>query len=126
MPIVQLVDAVFKQAINKKASDIHIEPYEDRTEVRFRIDGVLHPIMTVPKEFESALVARIKVMANLDITESRQPQDGRIVTNMMNRPVDLRISTLPMIHGEKVVVRILDKSSVEFKLKSLGFNPTFE
>ena len=121
MPIVQLVDAVFKQAVTKKASDIHIEPYEDRTEVRFRIDGVLHSIMSVPKEFESALVARIKVMANLDITETRQPQDGRVVTEVQGRPVDLRISTLPIIYGEKTVVRILDKGSMEFNLQATGF-----
>lgn len=122
MPIVQLVDAVFKQAVNKKASDIHIEPFTDHTEVRFRIDGVLRPIMTVPKEFESALVSRIKVMANLDITENRQPQDGRVMTEVANRPVDLRISTLPIIHGEKVVIRILDKGSTVFELAKLGFN----
>jgi type IV pilus assembly protein PilB len=122
MPIVQLVDAVFKQAVNKKASDIHIEPFTDHTEVRFRIDGVLRPIMTVPKEFENALVSRIKVMANLDITESRQPQDGRVMTEVSNRPVDLRISTLPIIHGEKTVIRILDKGSTQFELGKLGFN----
>src|SRR5437764_240257 len=101
MPIVQLVDAIFKQAVAKKASDIHIEPYEDNTKVRFRIDGVLHQVMAVPKEFESALTARIKVMANLDITEGRQPQDGRVVTEVSGRQIDLRISTLPLMHGEK-------------------------
>lgn len=122
MPIVQLVDAVFKQAVVKKASDIHIEPFKDHTEVRFRIDGVLRPIMTVPKEFESALTSRIKVMANLDITENRQPQDGRVMTEVSNRPVDLRISTLPIIHGEKTVIRILDKGSTTFELTKLGFN----
>jgi len=78
--------------------------------------------MTVPKEFESALISRIKVIADLDITESRKPQDGRIVTEIDNRPVDLRISTLPIIHGEKVVIRILDKSALEFKLSKLGFS----
>ncbi len=122
MPIVQLVDAIFKQAIVKKASDIHIEPGEHQMEVRFRIDGVLRPIMTVPKEFESSLTARIKVMANLDITESRQPQDGRVMTEAGGRPVDLRISTLPIIYGEKTVIRILDKGSTEFKMSTLGFN----
>ena len=126
MPIVQLVDAIFKQAVAKKASDIHIEPGEENTKVRFRIDGVLHQVMTVPKEFESALIARIKVMANLDITESRQPQDGRVVTEVVNRPVDLRISTLPLMHGEKTVIRILDKESVEFNLVKLGFGKMHE
>jgi type IV pilus assembly protein PilB len=126
MPIVQLVDAVFRQAVAKKASDIHIEPYEDHTKVRFRIDGVLHPVMTVPKEFVSALVARIKVMANLDITESRQPQDGRVVTEVQHRPVDLRISTLPLMFGEKVVIRILDKEATEFNLGKLGFGQKHE
>jgi type IV pilus assembly protein PilB len=122
MPIVQLVDAVFKQAVSKKASDIHIEPFTDHTEVRFRIDGVLRPVMTVPKEFESAMVSRIKVMANLDITENRQPQDGRVMTEVSGRAVDLRISTLPIIHGEKVVIRILDKGSTQFELVKLGFS----
>jgi len=126
MPIVQLVDAIFKQAVAKKASDIHIEPCEDNTKVRFRIDGVLHQVMTVPKEFENALVSRIKVMANLDITENRQPQDGRVVTEVVNRPVDLRISTLPLMYGEKTVIRILDKESVEFNLSKLGFGKMHE
>ncbi len=122
MPIVQLVDAIFRQAVTKKASDIHIEPYTDHTEVRFRIDGVLRPVMTVPKEFESAITSRIKVMANLDITETRQPQDGRVMTEVSGRPVDLRISTLPIIHGEKTVIRILDKGSSVFELAKLGFS----
>jgi len=121
MPIVQLVDAVFRQAVNKKTSDIHIEPFTDHTEVRFRIDGVLRPVMTVPKEFESALLSRIKVMANLDITETRQPQDGRVMTEVGGRPVDLRISTLPIIHGEKCVIRILDKGANKFEFAKLGF-----
>jgi len=121
MPIVQLVDAIFRQAVAKKASDIHIEPYTDHTEVRYRIDGVLRPVMTVPKEFETAITSRIKVMANLDITETRQPQDGRVMTEVTGRPVDLRISTLPIIHGEKTCIRILDKSAVQFELEKLGF-----
>jgi len=122
MPIVQLVDAIFRQAVTKKASDIHIEPFTDHTEVRYRIDGVLRPVMTVPKDFESAITSRIKVMANLDITETRQPQDGRVMTEVSGRPVDLRISTLPIIHGEKTVIRILDKGSSTFELGKLGFN----
>lgn len=126
MPIVQLVDGIFRQAVTKKASDIHIEPLSDQTEVRFRIDGVMRPAMTVPKEFESAMVARIKVMANLDITENRQPQDGRVLTEVGERPIDLRISTLPTIHGEKTVIRILDKGAIEFKLANLGFNKASE
>jgi len=121
MPIVQLVDAIFRQAVAKKASDIHIEPYTDHTEVRYRIDGVLRPVMTVPKEFETAITSRIKVMANLDITETRQPQDGRVLTEVTGRPVDLRISTLPIIYGEKTVIRILDKNAIQFDLKKLGF-----
>lgn len=126
MPIVQLVDAVFRQAVNKKASDIHIEPFTDHTEIRFRIDGVLRPVMTVPKEFESALLSRIKVMANLDITESRQPQDGRVMTEVASRAVDLRISTLPIIHGEKCVIRILDKGANKFEFAKLGFTEKAE
>ncbi len=121
MPIVQLVDAIFRQSLAKKASDIHIEPYTDHVEVRFRVDGVMCPVMTVPKDFEAAITSRIKVMANLDITETRQPQDGRIMTEVSGRPVDLRISTLPIVHGEKTVIRILDKAAVQFDLKKLGF-----
>ncbi len=123
MPIVQLVDAIFfGRAVAKKASDIHIEPYVDHTEVRFRIDGVLRPTMTVPKDFENAITSRIKVMANLDITETRQPQDGRVMTEVSDRHVDLRISTLPIIYGEKTVIRILDKGSSTFELAKLGFS----
>ena len=122
MPIVQLVDAIFRQAIAKKASDVHIEPCTDHVEVRYRIDGVLRPIMTVPKDFEAAITSRIKVMANLDITETRQPQDGRIMTEIGNRQIDLRISTLPIVHGEKTVIRILDKGSTPLELARLGFN----
>jgi type II secretory ATPase GspE/PulE/Tfp pilus assembly ATPase PilB-like protein len=122
MPIVQLVDAIFRQAVAKKASDIHIEPCSDHMEVRYRIDGVLRPIMTVPKDFEAAITSRIKVMANLDITETRQPQDGRIMTEISNRQIDLRISTLPIVHGEKTVIRILDKGSTPLELAKLGFN----
>lgn len=123
MPIVQLVDAIFRQAVAKKASDIHIEPFTDHMEVRFRIDGVMCPTMTVPKDFEAAITSRIKVMANLDITETRQPQDGRIMTEVSGRPVDLRISTLPIVHGEKTVIRILDKGAIQFELGKLGFPP---
>ena len=126
MPIVQLVDAVFRQAVNKKASDIHIEPFTDHTEIRFRIDGVLRPVMTVPKELESALLSRIKVMANLDITENRQPQDGRVMTEQAGRAVDLRISTLPIIHGEKCVIRLLDKGANKFEFAKLGFSESAE
>src|ERR1035438_2185288 len=122
MPIVQLIDAIFRQAVAKKASDIHIEPYTDHTEVRYRIDGVLRPVMTIPKEFETAITSRIKVMANLDITETRQPQDGRVMTEVSGRAVDLRISTLPIIHGEKTCIRILAKSAIQFDLGKLGFN----
>src|SRR5258708_13469660 len=91
-------------------------------EARYRMDGVLRPVMTVPKDFENAITSRIKVMANLDITETRQPQDGRVMTEVSGRPVDLRISTLPIIHGEKTVIRILDKGSSTFELVKLGFS----
>ena len=126
MPIVQLVDAVFRQAVNKKASDIHIEPFTDHTEIRFRIDGVLRPVMTVPKELENSLISRIKVMANLDITENRQPQDGRVMTEQAGRAIDLRISTLPIIHGEKCVIRLLDKGANKFEFAKLGFSESAE
>ncbi len=122
-PVVRLVNMVFVDAIRRGASDIHLEPYEKVFRVRFRMDGVLHEIMTPPKRLEAALTSRVKIMANLDIAERRLPQDGRIKLRYNQREIDLRVSTLPTIFGEKTVMRILDKEALQLDLGILGFDP---
>ena len=108
--------------VAQKASDVHIDPQETKILVRYRIDGILRIDRSLPKHMQSMLIARIKIMANLDITEHRTPQDGRIRTNIDFRHIDLRVSTLPTVHGEKIVMRILDMSSSLNDLNRLGFN----
>lgn len=122
-PIVKLVNLLISQAIADRASDIHIEPAEDDLRVRFRIDGVLHDVMRPPKNIQSGIVSRLKVMADINIAERRIPQDGRINTVINGRAVDLRVATLPAVHGEKVVMRVLDKSTALLQLSDLGFLP---
>jgi len=122
-PIVRVVNMIISQAINDKASDIHIEPEVKSVRVRYRIDGVLHDVMSPPKHIQAPMVSRVKIMANMDIAERRIPQDGKIHLRHDNREFDLRVSTIPTIHGEKVVMRILDKSSVLLGLNKLGFYP---
>jgi type IV pilus assembly protein PilB len=107
-PVVRIVNQIMSAAVTQKASDIHFDPQETRLLVRFRIDGVLHDERTLPKLMQGMVTARIKIMAKLDITEHRIPQDGRIKTNVDFRPIDLRVSTLPTVYGEKIVMRILD------------------
>ncbi|MGG3450848.1 GspE/PulE family protein [Domibacillus aminovorans] len=121
-PIVRLVNQIFSHAMAEKASDIHIDPHETKVMVRLRVDGMLHVERQLPKHMQSMLIARIKILANLDITEHRIPQDGRIKTNIEFRPVDLRVSTLPTVYGEKIAMRILDLSSSLNDLNRLGFN----
>jgi type IV pilus assembly protein PilB len=122
-PIVKLVNLLINQAIADRASDIHIEPGERDVRVRFRIDGVLHEVMRPPKNIQSGIVSRLKVMADINIAERRVPQDGRINTVIGGRDVDLRVATLPTVHGEKVVMRVLDKSTALLRLTDLGFLP---
>ncbi|MFD1708778.1 type II secretion system ATPase GspE [Siminovitchia sediminis] len=121
-PIVRLVNQMINQAVAQRASDIHFDPMETELKVRYRIDGILRTERTLPKHMQNALVARIKIMGNLNITESRIPQDGRIKMNVGLRPIDLRVSTLPSVYGEKVVMRILDLSSVLGSLDHIGFS----
>ncbi|MBS4202744.1 GspE/PulE family protein [Lederbergia citrea] len=121
-PIVKLVNQIIGNAISQRASDIHMDPHETKIAVRYRIDGVLRTERILPKHMQSMLAARIKIMANLDITEHRVPQDGRIKTNVEFRHVDLRVSTLPTVFGEKIVLRVLDLSSSLNDLTQLGFN----
>jgi type IV pilus assembly protein PilB len=120
-PIIKMVNLLITQAIGDRASDIHIEPSERDVRIRYRVDGVLHEIMRSPKNIQAGLISRLKVMADMNIAERRVPQDGRIGLTVGGKSVDLRLATLPTVHGEKIVIRILDKSSVLLKLDDLGF-----
>ena len=121
-PVVKLVNLILMQAVKDKASDIHIEPAEDILRVRFRIDGILHEVLTPPKNLQSVIASRIKILAKMDIAETRKPQDGRIGLKMENKALDLRVSTFPTIHGENIVLRLLDKTTVIFGLADLGLS----
>ena len=120
-PVIRFVNLILADAIRKRASDIHLEPYEKVFRVRYRIDGVLHDVMAPPKQMEAAILSRVKIMATMDIAERRLPQDGRISVKFSSKEVDLRVSSLPTIFGEKIVMRILDKSGVVLDLARLGF-----
>jgi len=120
-PVVKLVNLILSDAIKKGASDIHIEAYEKKFRVRYRIDGVLYEVMNPPMKLRAALTSRLKIMAELDIAERRLPQDGRIKLKMKDKEIDLRVSTLPCLFGEKVVMRILDKSALSLDLKKMGW-----
>ncbi len=122
-PVVKLVNLILSDAIKKGASDIHIEPYEKSFRVRYRIDGVLYDTMQPPMKLRAAIISRAKIMAQLDIAERRLPQDGRIKIRMGQKEIDFRVSTLPTIFGEKVVLRLLDKSNLQLDMSSLGFDP---
>ncbi|MDX1656939.1 MAG: ATPase, T2SS/T4P/T4SS family, partial [Candidatus Competibacteraceae bacterium] len=119
-PIIRLINALLTEAIKENASDIHIESFENRLQVRFRVDGVLREILQPPRNLGPLLVSRVKVMANLDIAEKRLPQDGRISLRVAGRPVDVRVSTIPAGHGERVVLRLLDKREGRLDLQHLG------
>ncbi len=122
-PVIRLVNAIIAQAVEKRASDIHIEPFEKEFRVRYRIDGVLYNQEQPPKEFKAAIISRVKLMARLNIAERRLPQDGRIKIKTLGREVDLRVSTLPTLYGESVVMRLLDRSAGDFyDLQRLGFD----
>jgi type IV pilus assembly protein PilB len=122
-PIVKLVQAIMTQAAADRASDVHIEPTETDVRVRFRVDGVLHEVMHSPKSIQAGLISRLKVMGDLNIAEKRIPQVGRVSLRINNRSLDLRLATLPTVHGEKIVIRILDKSNALLALSELGFLP---
>ncbi len=121
-PIIRFVNFVIADAIKQGASDIHIEPKEKSLKLRYRIDGILFESMNPPQAMHSAIVSRLKIMANMDIAERRLPQDGRIRATVHGRQVDLRVSTLPCAYGEKVVIRILDNRSINVALQDLGFS----
>jgi general secretion pathway protein E len=122
-PIIRLVNLFITRAVEGRASDIHIESYEGELKIRYRIDGLLYDIETAPKRLQAAIISRIKIMAKMNIAERRLPQDGRIRLRVSEREVDLRVSTIPVIYGESVVMRILDKENVVIDLDQLGFSP---
>ena len=122
-PVVKLVDLIIRQAIDERASDIHIEPFKDRISLRYRIDGKLYEIPPPAKQLHLPIISRIKILSKLDIAEKRLPQDGAFLVKLEDRPIDIRISTIPTIYGEKVVMRILDRSSVLLDIDRLGFEP---
>ncbi|HOJ27732.1 MAG TPA: type II secretion system ATPase GspE [Spirochaetota bacterium] len=121
-PIIRLVNTVIKQAIEDRASDIHIEPFEKDLVIRFRIDGILYNMFTPPKKYQAAIISRIKIMANLNIAENRLPQDGRIQLKVGGKDIDIRVSVFPTYYGERIVLRLLNKSDMKFDLDSLGFS----
>ena len=122
-PVVRAIDLLIKQAVRDRASDIHVEPQEDKLRVRYRIDGILHEIMTLPLSVHPPLLSRVKIMAGLNIAERRRPQDGQITFDMGDREVDIRVATTNTVHGEMVVLRILDKSFAFLPLPEIGFLP---
>jgi general secretion pathway protein E len=123
-PIIRLINAILTEAIKDQASDIHIEPFEERLRVRFRVDGILREVLILQKSLASLVVSRIKVMAKLDIAEKRLPQDGRISLKVAGHAIDLRVSTLPSGHGERVVMRLLDKQAGRMDVSSMGMLET--
>ena len=121
-PIIRLVNIILTQALRREASDIHIEPYEKEIKVRFRIDGILYEIFSLPKRFQAHIVSRLKIMASLDIAEKRVPQDGRLKIKVANKTVDIRVSVIPMAYGECMVLRLLDKTISLLGLEDMGLS----
>lgn len=120
-PVIRMVNAIIGKVIELRASDIHLEPFDDGLHVRYRVDGVIHTGEIIPPKHSAAVGSRVKLMAHLDIAERRLPQDGRIRTRVKGRELDLRVSTVPTVHGESVVMRVLDRASVRFSLEDMGF-----
>ncbi|OGW62294.1 MAG: type II secretion system protein GspE [Nitrospirae bacterium RIFCSPHIGHO2_01_FULL_66_17] len=122
-PIIKLVNSLLFEAVKKRASDIHIEPFERELSIRYRIDGVLYNVLTPPKRLQASIISRIKIMAGLNIAEKRLPQDGRIGIKIAGRDVDIRVSAIPTAHGERLVLRLLDKGNLLLKLSEIGLQP---
>lgn len=122
-PIIRLVNSLFSQAVKERSSDIHIEPFETTMMVRFRVDGVLKEIVKPPKRFQNTIISRVKIMAGLNIAEKRLPQDGRIRLKIAGKDIDVRVSSVPTTYGERIVMRLLDRSSVLRDLDTIGFSP---
>ena len=125
-PVIRLINAILSQAVQEKASDIHVEPYEDRVSIRFRVDGILSEVLSPKPVLAPVLVSRLKVMARLDIAEKRIPQDGRITVKLAGHAVDIRVSTIPSAHGERVVLRLLDQASGQLALSQLKMPETVQ
>lgn len=121
-PVVQLVNLFVTEAIKKRASDIHVEPYEKSVRLRYRIDGVLHEMTPPPKKFQNAIISRLKILSEMDIAEKRLPQDGRFRVKYQEKTIDFRVSCCPVAHGEKIVIRLLDQSNLQLDLADLGFD----
>lgn len=121
VPVIRLVNQMIARALESRASDIHIEPFEDRLKIRYRVDGILHEVDSPPRQFKAAVVSRLKILAKLNIAERRLPQDGRIKTKIAGKDIDLRVATVPTLHGETVVIRLLERSQILADLESLGF-----
>lgn len=126
VPVVKLVSTIIEGAVNSGATDVHLDPQDPEMRVRYRIDGVLHDVMSIPRDIESAAVSRLKIMADMDITETRRPQDGHISMTIGEAEFDLRIATLPTFLGERIVMRLLDQSSVLSGIRDLGLEPDDE
>ncbi len=124
-PVIRLVNLIITRATERRASDIHFEPFEDHFRVRYRIDGVLHDVESPPRRLQSAIISRVKIMAKLNIAERRLPQDGRIMLRVKGKEIDFRVSSIPTIHGESMVLRILDKTSMVLDLEKLGFSKDY-
>jgi type IV pilus assembly protein PilB len=120
-PVVKLCNLLIQEAVSQRASDIHVEPFGDRVRVRYRIDGIMVERDQVPRRLQSALISRLKIMSSIDIAEKRRPQDGRIKMNIGGKHFDLRVSVLPSVHGQSIVMRILDRSNIQVSIKDLGF-----
>ena len=125
-PVVKLVNLIITKAVKDRATDVHIEPEESRLRIRYRIDGVMREEATPPKSMQGELISRVKIAANLDVSEKRLPQDGRFTTTVEGNTVDMRVSTLPTIHGEKIVIRLLDRRNLLFNFNQLGFSAKVE
>ncbi|MFA6129400.1 MAG: type II secretion system ATPase GspE [Candidatus Omnitrophota bacterium] len=121
-PVIKLVNILISEAVKDRVSDIHIEPEMEVLRVRYRIDGILHEVHSLPKKLQNAVISRVKILAEMDIAESRRPQDGKISVKLENKDLDIRVSTFPTVHGENVVMRLLDRSSILLGLKDLGFS----
>src|SRR3984893_2516927 len=120
-PVVKLINLIIQEAVSLRASDIHVEPFADRIRIRYRIDGVLVERDSPPRRLLAPLVSRIKIMSFIDISEKRRPQDGRIKMNVSGKHFDLRVSILPTVHGQSVVMRVLDRANIQVSVKDLGF-----
>ncbi len=122
-PIIRLANSILSQAVRQKASDIHLEPFEEEVKIRYRLDGVLYNVLSIPQKLKAGIISRFKLMANLNIAEKRLPQDGRIRIRAAGRDVDIRVSTIPVRHGERVVLRILEQGTLLLPLSDIGFAP---